>query len=61
MSEHPGLLGFLAEACDIKQELGVSVDEAFRIQRERAEQRSQERAALEQAAGESNVIPFRPR
>ena len=54
MSEHGGLLGFLSEANEIKEELGVSVDEAFRIQREREEQRSQER----EAAAESNVIPF---
>jgi hypothetical protein len=55
MTKHMGLLGFISEANEIKDELGVSVDEAFRIQRGRAEQRRQE---LE-AAAESNVIPFR--
>jgi hypothetical protein len=39
VSEHLGLLGFLLEANDIKEEMGVTVDEAFEIQRGRAAQR----------------------
>lgn len=56
---YPGLLGFISEANAIKEEMGVSADEAFAIQRERAEVRELERQAIEQAAAESNVIPFR--
>ena len=56
---YPGLLGFITEANEIKEQLGVSVDEAFAIQRERAELRELERQAIEHAAAESNVIPFR--
>jgi hypothetical protein len=50
MTKHFGLLGFLSEAVEIREELGVSVDEAFRIQRERAAERQESK---------SNVIPFR--
>jgi hypothetical protein len=57
MSEHHGLLGFLSEAVEIKEQLGVSVDEAFAIQRERAAERLRE-YELAQAMAESNVIPF---
>ena len=57
---HSGLLGAITEACDIKEELGVSADEAFRIQRERADKRLAAYEA-ERAAAESNVIHFRPR
>jgi hypothetical protein len=39
MSKYGGLLGAIAEASDIKQELGVSADEAFEIQRQRAAER----------------------
>jgi hypothetical protein len=56
MSEHGGLLGFLTEAVEIKENLGCSIDEAFEIQRQLAEERLQE---YERAAAESNVIPFR--
>lgn len=56
---YPGLLGFLSEATDIQKDLGVSAEEAFAIQRERAAARLLELAAIEQAAAESNVIPFR--
>jgi hypothetical protein len=56
MSEHLGLLGFITEANEIREELGVSVDEAFRIQRERSDARL---AALEPEP--TNVIQFRPR
>ena len=59
MSEYPGLLGAISEAADIKDEFGVSAEEAFRIQRERSELRLLEYLAIEQAAAESNVIPFR--
>jgi hypothetical protein len=60
MSEpHPGMLGFLSEAQDIRVELGVSAEEAFRIQRERAAERLKEYEA--EAEPESNVIQFRPR
>lgn len=55
MSEHPGLLGFLAEAVDIQQELGCSAEESHAIQRQRAA----ERKAIMDAEAESNVIPFR--
>ena len=55
MSEHLGMLGFLSEANDIKEEMGVSFDEALKVQRDRAD----ERQAQRQAAAESNVIPFR--
>ena len=58
MSEHPGLLGFISEAAEIREQLGVSVDESFRMQQER----NAERQALQhKAVIESNVIPFRPR
>jgi hypothetical protein len=59
---YPGLLGFITEANEIKEALGVSVDEAFDIQRERANARlaaAMEAVEIEQAAAESNVIPFR--
>jgi hypothetical protein len=54
-----GLLGFITEASEIKEELGVSIDEAFAIQRERAAERLEALKAAEQAEAESNVIPFR--
>jgi len=57
MSErYGGILGFLAEACDIQAELGVSATEAHAIQRQRAAERMRE---YELATAESNVIPFR--
>lgn len=56
---YPGLLGFITEASAIKEELGVSVDEAFAIQRERADARLAAALEIEQAAAQSNVIPFR--
>jgi len=59
MSVHAGILGFVSEANAIKEELGVSTDEAFAIQREREIARLMEHVAIEQAAAESNVIPFR--
>lgn len=59
MSKYSGLLGAIVEASDIKQELGVSADEAFEIQQERSGERLSELRALEDAARESNVIPFR--
>lgn len=55
MKEYGGILGALAEAADIQSDLGVPADEAFRIQRERADLRMAELQAIE----ESNVIPFR--
>jgi len=55
-----GLLAFITEANDIKKELGVSDEEAFEIQRERADERLREYEA-EKAAAETNVIQFRPR
>lgn len=54
-----GLLDFIGEAGEIQQELGVSAEEAFQIQRERSAERLREYEAIEQAAAESNVIPFR--
>jgi len=58
MSQHLGILGFLSEANEIQQELGVSSKEAFQIQRERAAERLRE---YELSHVESNVIQFRPR
>jgi hypothetical protein len=58
MSQHLGILGFLSEANEIQQELGVSAKEAFQIQRERAAERLRE---YELSQVESNVIQFRPR
>jgi hypothetical protein len=55
---HPGLLGFLSEALEIQQELGVSPEEARAIQSERAAERWRE---YEASKVESNVIQFRPR
>lgn len=48
-----GLLGAISEANEIQQELGVSVEEAFAIQRQRAQERMQE---YERSIAESNVI-----
>ena len=59
MSEHPGLLGFISEAAEIREHLGISVDESFRIQRENAAERL--RSSEEPAAEKSNVIQFRPK
>jgi hypothetical protein len=53
--EHPGLLGFLSEATEIKEELGISFEEAMELQRERADQRHREYREAQQ----SNVIQFR--
>ena len=39
---YPGILGGIAEASDIQRELGVSVDEAYAIQRQRSAERDQE-------------------
>lgn len=52
MSEHGGLLGFLSEANEIRQEMGVSADEAFEIQRERAAERWREYERQQAEAGE---------
>jgi hypothetical protein len=57
LSEHLGLLGALSEATEIQQELGVGVEEAFRIQRQRADERMREY----EASKADNVIQFRPR
>jgi hypothetical protein len=59
MKEYGGLLGAITEASDIKNELGVSAEEAFEIQQMRAGERLSELRAIEDAAKESNVIPFR--
>jgi hypothetical protein len=54
--KYPGLLGALTEAGDIQQETGCSVKEAYRIQRQRSDER------LEQhQAPPYNIIQFRPR
>lgn len=53
--KYGGILGSISEASDIAKELGVSPEEAAKIQRERAALREQHREAL----AESNVIPFR--
>jgi hypothetical protein len=56
MSEqHPGLFGFFAEANEIKERLGVSAEEAFRLQREAADARLE----IYEAEAESSAIPFR--
>jgi hypothetical protein len=61
MSEqHLGILSYIAEACDIKNELGCTVEESFRVQRDRADERERTRLAAQEQA-ESNVIQFRPR
>ena len=39
MTQHSGLLSFISEANEIRQAEGVSADEAFRLQRERARMR----------------------
>lgn len=62
MSEHFGLLGFIAEAAELQQQLGCSAEEAFEVQRQLAAERERERLLAlqyEEAAAESNVIPFR--
>jgi hypothetical protein len=58
MSKHCGLLGFISEAIEIKNELDLTIEEAFEIQRERADERLREHEA---AKIESNIIQFRPR
>jgi hypothetical protein len=45
-----GLLANLTEVAEIQRELDCSADEAFKLQRQRAEEREP-----------SNVIKFRPR
>lgn len=61
MSEFPGgLLSFIYEANEIKERLGVSAEEAFRLQRVAADERLAAYEA-EQAPAETNVIQFRPR
>lgn len=55
MTEYTGLLAYVSEAADIQRELGIPADEAWKIQRERAN----ERARLLNAELPSNVIPFR--
>lgn len=62
MSEHVGLLSYIAEAAELQQQLGCSAEEAFEIQRQIAAEREQEREMARQyedALAESNVIPFR--
>jgi hypothetical protein len=59
MSKYGGLLGAIAEANDIKRELGVTAEEAFELQRQRADERLSELRAIDDATRESNVIPFR--
>jgi len=61
MTQYGGILGHLAEACDIQRELGVSSEEAWEIQRKRADERLREHRRQQAEAGQSNVIPFRPR
>lgn len=51
-----GLLDGLTEACRLKEELGVSFDEALEIWSEAQRQKIEE---FEQGAAQSNVIPFR--
>jgi hypothetical protein len=53
-----GILGHIAESCDIQRELGCSPDEARQIQQQREDERRRE-YKLQQA--ETNVIQFRPR
>jgi hypothetical protein len=54
--EYVGLLGGIAEASDISAELGVSFEEASRIQRERSAERLREYKARK--AEEPTVIFF---
>ena len=63
-TNHPGLLGAISEALEIQQTEGVSSDEAWRLQRQRAGERlreAEQAAELDEAVAESNVIPFRQR
>jgi len=55
MSPYPGLFGHFHEASDIKERLGCSAEEAWRLQRVAADERTAAYEA-EQAAAESNVI-----
>jgi len=62
MTQHVGLLAYIAEAAELQQQLGCSAEEAFEIQRQLAAEREREREKaeqVEQAIAESNVIPFR--
>jgi hypothetical protein len=54
------LFGFIYEANELRERLGCSIEESFRLQREAADKRMEAYEA-EQAAAESNVIQFRPR
>ena len=56
MSEHGGLLGALSEAVEIQQTEGVSADEAFAIQRQRAAERLKEYELEKAEAAETNII-----
>jgi hypothetical protein len=62
MTQHVGLLAYLAEAAELQQQLGCSAEEAFEIQRHLVAERERERETAQQyeaAIAESNVIPFR--
>jgi hypothetical protein len=50
-----GLLDGLTEACRIKEERGISFDEALEIWSEQQRQKIEEYEAI----AESNVIPFK--
>jgi hypothetical protein len=53
---HGGLLGALSEALEIQQTEGVSPDEAFAIQRERAAERLKEYELERGEVPETNVV-----
>ncbi len=59
MSQHLGILGVISEASEIKEELSVSAEEAFAIQRERAAERLKQYEAANEPP--TNVLQFRPR
>jgi hypothetical protein len=55
MSEHGGMLGAVSEACEIAEQEGVPIDEAFAIQRRRAKKRVM---SLRRAASSLEAIPL---
>jgi hypothetical protein len=58
--KHGGILGAISEASELSQELGISFEEAAKIQRERSDERLREIEAAQEPAT-TNVIQFRPR
>ena len=54
--QYTGILSGIAEASDIQRELGVSSDEAWAIQRQRADERLREYEAQKAEEQPSNVV-----